>query len=462
MTAGGILYNSISSGVTYTKPCNSPWKTWESDLSTCTSWYTTSDKSYLSQSKWVASCPTGEYTDSSNVWHTWKSPWATWITSDTNWLSCTLNPQFYLLNSECVSSCPDLYTVSSDGISCEKTGEIVAPFIGLFFYLMFIVVLAIIKLKWRKTMYMTTLIASTSYLFILLLIIIFSLQYRDSHFQSGTITLVSFWILILLNVLFTVTIYRTEIRRDILFTVWKEVYPKTEKFIYICNYMINFQWVRLTYCQFANLQRWDASIQMAEMMNIKLNRFTIFQILFVLLPTFWAWFYNLFWTTYERQVFWNDIELIVILAILIIVMVLDVWTKDESALLENYVDKSEFEKHIDVTNKSLISNTILATKEDLLTNRTIYGEGSEKDRIQKIIYDKFGHIVSKDEFNKNIKNFDKLIHIGKEEEVISENSEKVQPNKIVNNFGPFRRKYRQNSPSKIRNSQSLSDEGTIF
>ena len=142
-------------------------------------------------------------------------------------------------------------------------------------------------------------------------------------------------------------------------------------------------------------------------------------------------------------------------------MVLDVWMKDESALLENYVDKSEFEKHIDMTDKSLVNNTVFATKEDLLTNRGLYGENLENDEVKKTIYNKFGHIVSKDGFNNNIKDFDRLIHVEKEEEIHSNNSEKVLPNKPDNQFSAFRRKYRQNSPSKKNNSQSLSEEGNF-
>lgn len=197
------------------------------------------------------------------------------------------------------------------------------------------------------------------------------------------------------------------------------------------------------------------------MMNIKLNRFTIFQLLFVIIPTFGSCFYNLFWTTYQRQVFWNDIELIVILTILMVVMVLDVWMKDESALLENFVERSEFEKHIDITDKSLVNNTIFTTKEDLLTSRAMYGDNYQNDEVKRTLFDKFGHIISKDEFNKNIKDFDELIHTQKEEEIKSINNEAIVPNKPENDFAPFRRKYRQNSPSKKDYSQSISDEGKL-
>lgn len=101
-TAGGVLYNSISSGVSYTKQCNSPCKTCTTDLSTCTSCIESSDKPYLSQNTCVASCPAGEFA-SSNICMTCQSPCATCTGSATNCLSCTSHPQLYLYNSGCVS-----------------------------------------------------------------------------------------------------------------------------------------------------------------------------------------------------------------------------------------------------------------------------------------------------------------------------------------------------------------------
>jgi hypothetical protein len=65
--SSGNLYNSISSGVTYTKTCNSPCLTCETDLTTCTSCNSSSSTSaFLSGGTCVASCPAGEY-DLSNV-----------------------------------------------------------------------------------------------------------------------------------------------------------------------------------------------------------------------------------------------------------------------------------------------------------------------------------------------------------------------------------------------------------
>lgn len=198
MTSGLVLYNSISSGVTYTKSCTSPCKTCETDLSTCTSCFTTSEFPYLSGGTCVTSCPSGEYSNS-NVCESCQSPCATCKGTATTCLTCTSNPQLYLYSGECVSECPNLYQVSSNGISCEKVGEIIVPFIGLFFWLICVIGIALVKWRFRETMFLSTLIAVTGYFVFLLSIVIIILFFRDSHYQSGSLTLLCFLILIGLN-----------------------------------------------------------------------------------------------------------------------------------------------------------------------------------------------------------------------------------------------------------------------
>lgn len=282
-TSSGELIDALYSGITYTKACNSPCLTCETDLSTCTSCDTSSNKPYLSDSTCVASCPAGQYNDNF-VCYDCTSPCATCTESATKCTSCISNPQLYLYNYGCVSECPSLYEVSSDGVSCEKVGETIIPFIPLGLYILAVVVLTIVKLKKPATLFVPCLIAVTSYFMILLVPIIVALLFRDSHYQSASIILFVFLCMILLNFMWTFTIYRREVRKDVLFVVWKDLFPKTEKFIYLSNYIVSFQCIRLSYCQFAGLSKFDASVKMVEMLYIKLNRASIILILLVLVP----------------------------------------------------------------------------------------------------------------------------------------------------------------------------------
>jgi len=143
-----------------------------------------------------------------------------------------------------------------------------------------------------------------------------------------------------------------------------------------------------------------------------------------------------------------------------IAIVLDVWTKDESALTENYVDKKEFSKNIDVTDKSLLTNTILHTKEDILTARyfkkdyEIHGKQCEEDVIRHAYYNKFGQAI-----NTDYGNFNALIHEEREEEVVSQFSV-LGPNKDCNMFDPFTDKYRKNS--LYRSGMSIPENSGNF
>lgn len=159
--------------------------------------------------------------------------------------------------------------------------------------------------------------------------------------------------------------------------------------------------------------------------------------------------------------FWHDIELIVITVALVFAIVFDVWMKDESALLENYVDKKEFSKNIDITDKSLMNNTIFNTKEDLLSARSyrrdsfVPRKDNENVMLKQAVYNRLGHLLYNDAFHQNIGDFNKLIHEEQDEEVYSQYSGNLVPNKSFKNFDPFKEKYdEQNSPSKSKSYSS--------
>ena len=115
-------------------------------------------------------------------------------------------------------------------------------------------------------------------------------------------------------------------------------------------------------------------------------------------------------------------------------MTLDIWLKDESVVQKDFISKSEFTLNIDVTDKSMMKQTIYTTKEDLNTNRSFidYLATVNKDKklngIQKVIYDKFGY-DNNESINQKIKNFNELIREDKDEEVYSDISGSFKPHK---------------------------------
>ena len=165
--------------------------------------------------------------------------------------------------------------------------------------------------------------------------------------------------------------------------------------------------------------------------------------------------------------FWHDIELLVISLTLIVIIVLDVSMKDESALKERYVDKKEFSKNIDITNKSLMNQTIFTSKEDLLTERQFKKERflgekpTENDMLKQAVYNKFGTILYKDNFNQNIGDFNRLIHEERDEEVYSQISGTMMPNKATKAFNPFNRKYDDLANYKVVDGASRLEGNSV-
>lgn len=193
-------------------------------------------------------------------------------------------------------------------------------------------------------------------------------------------------------------------------------------------------------------------------MYIKLNRFSIFYILFVLIPILLAACYNLAWTTSQRQVFYHDIELLIIISIQIFFLVIDVWTKDESALQEKYIDKVEFakEKEFDITNKSMLSylNTPKGDIENLKKQKTQYvgKNDDENDLLRVVVYNKLSNNPYSDNFNQNIKLFKDAIKPDQDEDVVSNNSYAANKNQItINEMNPFKEKYEDTAAQPKRN-----------
>jgi hypothetical protein len=75
--------------------------------------------------------------------------------------------------------------------------------------------------------------------------------------------------------------------------------------------------------------------------------------------------------------------------------------------------------------------------------------------LKQAVYNKLGHLLYNDAFHQNIGDFNKLIHEDRDEEVYSQYSGTLVPNKSFKNFAPFKEKYdEQDSPSKSKSYSS--------
>ena len=146
--------------------------------------------------------------------------------------------------------------------------------------------------------------------------------------------------------------------------------------------------------------------------------------------------------------FWHDIELIIIIIISLVMIIMDVWTKDESLLLEKYIDKTEIvnKKELDITDKTLINNTILTTKGDLIDygfqkNDYMAKKEDENDILRKAVYNKMAMNPYMNTVNTDVKLFHQTINPEKQEDVVSDASQVIEHNRMTNDMDPFKDKY---------------------
>ena len=70
----------------------------------------------------------------------------------------------------------------------------------------------------------------------------------------------------------------------------------------------SFQLFRISYSELFNAGGLKAEMTNHKKYYKRMNRYTLFYLTFVILPTVIASIYNLFYTWYGRQVYWIDIE----------------------------------------------------------------------------------------------------------------------------------------------------------
>ena len=98
--------------------------------------------------------------------------------------------------------------------------------------------------------------------------------------------------------------------KDKVFAEHKASYPRTSKSIVNWSMLTSFQLFRFNYCGMCGSDRYLARFDNCMKYYKKINRYTLYQITFVYLPTMAASIYNLWYTWYGRQVFWINIECI--------------------------------------------------------------------------------------------------------------------------------------------------------
>jgi hypothetical protein len=83
--------------------------------------------------------------------------------------------------------------------------------------------------------------------------------------------------------------------------------------------ILSFQLFRLTYCGIFDEPKFSCKMGIRSKYFKRMNRYTLFQVTFVFIPVITANIYNFFYTWPGRQVFWIDLECLIMTLTLFVI-----------------------------------------------------------------------------------------------------------------------------------------------
>lgn len=114
----------------------------------------------------------------------------------------------------------------------------------------------------------------------------------------------------------------------------------------------------------------------------RINRYTLFQITFVYMPTIAASVYNLWYTWYGRQIFWIDIESIS-MGITMSVLHVVIMIRSQKEYIKQVFEVGEFDKHAHLSSRSREKYLVDNLSKDLANE--IAQKGFQGDRYKQRI-----------------------------------------------------------------------------
>ena len=219
-----------------------------------------------------------------------------------------------MFENECISECPSGYQVTDDAM-CYRADEMTLPFISMIGPFMFLLTVSISNCKDKRTRPITAFIAMESAYLFFFWIYQMSFMLKDDHNSSPLIIAFALVMNLILNCIFY-DFAKTRLLggNDKLFKEYQETYRRTQKNILFWSMLTSFQLFRFQMCAMCGSQRYMARFENRMKYYKRINRYTLFQVTFVYLPILAASSYNLYYTWYGRQIFWIDIESIVMCA----------------------------------------------------------------------------------------------------------------------------------------------------
>ena len=123
---------------------------------------------------------------------------------------------------------------------------------------------------------------------------------RDKHTASATIVSMALVGNFTVNYLWY-EFYNDRLKKhDKLFQEYRNKYPKTDRFIKFFAVLTSFQFFRIIYSWLFKSEGLRAEFELRAKYYRRMNRYTLFQITFTMVPTMVASIYNIFYTWYGR------------------------------------------------------------------------------------------------------------------------------------------------------------------
>ena len=209
------------------------------------------------------------------------------------------------------------------------------PFITLIVPLFFVVLIFISNHKTKETKPVTAFLALESSFLVVFWFYLLIFLLKDGHTASGSVVALALVANYILNCVFY-EFYKIRIDKghDKLYADYKHGYPTTQKAIMIWMMLTSFNLFRFQYCCFFGSAKYKARLSQRMKYYKRLNRYTLFWISFVFVPIICAAMYNLFYTWAGRQVFWIDIECILICIAMVVLHVM-IMLRTESEYILN-------------------------------------------------------------------------------------------------------------------------------
>lgn len=206
----------------------------------------------------------------------------------------------------------------------------------------FLLAIAISNIKDKRTKPITAFIALESSFMVGFLIYQMIFLLKDSHNSSPILIAVALVANYACNCIFYEFLKARVLHgKDKLFNEYQSTFPSTSKLILKFSMLTSFQLFRFQYTGMCGKPMYFARFENRMKYYKRVNRYTLFQITFVYLPVIAASGYNLFYTWYGRQIFWIDIEAIIMSLIMISLKVV-VIIRNQSEYIRTVFDTEEF------------------------------------------------------------------------------------------------------------------------